>query len=38
MDALRSQSGARTASLVYDPMGRLFETSGAAGANLTRFL
>ena len=33
-------SGARTASLSYDPLGRLFETSNAplgAGGNITRF-
>jgi len=31
-------SGAKTATLAYDPLGRLYETSGAAGANLTRYL
>jgi RHS repeat-associated protein len=33
-------SGARTASLIYDPLGRLFETSNAplnSGGNITRF-
>jgi hypothetical protein len=35
---LVSASGAKTAALVYDPMGRLFETSGALGVNLTRYL
>jgi RHS repeat-associated protein len=34
---LVSASGAKTASLVYDPLGRLFETSGGA-AGITRFL
>ena len=34
---LVSASGAKTASLVYDPLGRLFETSGGA-AGVTRFL
>lgn len=33
-----SANGAKTATLVYDPLGRLFETSGAAGANRARFL
>jgi RHS repeat-associated protein len=33
---LVSASGAKTASLVYDPMGRLFETSGTG--TTTRFL
>jgi RHS repeat-associated protein len=33
---LVSASGATTASLRYDPLGRLYETSGAAG--ITRFL
>jgi RHS repeat-associated protein len=34
---LVSASGARNAALVYDPLGRLFETSGGA-AGVTRFL
>jgi RHS repeat-associated protein len=34
---LVTASGAKTASLVYDPMGRLFETSGGT-AGTTRFL
>lgn len=35
---LLSASGGKTATLAYDPLGRLAETSGAAGANLTRYL
>ena len=34
---LRSASGAKTASLLYDPMGRLWQTSGGS-AGTTRFL
>jgi RHS repeat-associated protein len=34
---LVSASGAKNASLVYDPLGRLFETSGGS-AGITRFL
>ena len=34
---LVSASGAKTAALVYDPLGRLFQTSGGA-AGVTRFL
>jgi RHS repeat-associated protein len=34
---LVSASGARNASLAYDPLGRLFETSGGSGGT-TRFL
>lgn len=33
---LKSAAGATTAGLVYDPLGRLYETSGSAGT--TRFL
>ena len=32
-----SASGAKTAALVYDPLGRLFQTSGGS-AGITRFL
>jgi hypothetical protein len=32
-----SASGAKTASLAYDPLGRLWQTSGAA-AGITRFI
>jgi RHS repeat-associated protein len=35
---LTAATGTKTATLVYDPLGRLFETSGSGGANLTRFL
>jgi RHS repeat-associated protein len=34
---LVSASGAKTASLIYDPLGRLFQTSGGA-AGVTQFL
>jgi RHS repeat-associated protein len=34
---LRAASGAKTASLLYDPMGRLWQTSGGS-AGTTRFL
>jgi hypothetical protein len=36
-DSLVSASGARTASLSYDPLGRLWQTSGGT-AGTTRFL
>lgn len=35
---LIAASGARTAGLVYDPLGRLYETSGGSGGVTTRFL
>ena len=35
---LTGATGAKAATLTYDPLGRLFETSGSGGANLTRFL
>ena len=39
MSAAQVSGGATTATLTYDPLGRLYETSGAAGgASTTRFL
>lgn len=35
---LTSASGATTATLNYDPLGRLYQTAGAGGAGITRFL
>lgn len=35
---LVSASGLLNASLVYDPLGRLYQTSGSGGANVTRFV
>ncbi|WP_162251676.1 RHS repeat domain-containing protein [Caulobacter sp. Root1472] len=35
---LTSASGATTATLSYDPLGRLYQTAGASGAGTTRFL
>jgi YD repeat-containing protein len=35
---LVSASGAKTASLAYDPLGRLWQVSGAPGSAVTRFL
>ncbi|MBO9707336.1 MAG: RHS repeat-associated core domain-containing protein [Caulobacter sp.] len=35
---LTSASGATTATLSYDPLGRLYQTAGAGGAGTTRFL
>ena len=35
---LTGATGAKTASLAYDPLGRLFETSGSGGPGLRRFL
>ena len=37
IDRLASASGAKTASLSYDPLGRLFQTSGGS-AGVTQFL
>ncbi len=35
---LTSASGATTATLSYDPLGRLYQTAGPSGAGTTRFL
>jgi RHS repeat-associated protein len=35
---LVSRNGATTATLRYDPLGRLYETGGTGGGGLTRFL
>jgi RHS repeat-associated protein len=35
---LVSASGEKNAALVYDPLGRLFQTSGVAGGPVTQFL